>query len=58
MAWAWPYGQELPPPDLPHGLRLRALRGAKDLPRRVAVHRAAFHPSRVTEESCLQTMAA
>ncbi len=36
----------------------RALRGAEALPRRVAVHRVAFHPSRVTGESYLQVMAA
>ncbi|MBN6057733.1 GNAT family N-acetyltransferase, partial [Nonomuraea sp. RK-328] len=40
----------LPEPAPPAGFRLRAV-GEADVPGRVAVHRAAFHPSRVTEES-------
>ncbi|MDH2430184.1 GNAT family N-acetyltransferase [Sphaerisporangium sp. TRM90804] len=40
----------LPAASPPAGFRLRAVAGA-DVPRRVAVHRAAYHPSRVTEES-------
>ncbi|WP_432922348.1 GNAT family N-acetyltransferase [Microbispora sp. CA-135349] len=40
----------LPDPGPPAGYRLRAV-GDADVPGRVAAHRAAFHPSRVTEES-------
>ncbi|MEV0198254.1 GNAT family N-acetyltransferase [Nonomuraea sp. NPDC050691] len=40
----------LPEPAPPPGFRLRAVDEAR-VPGRVAVHRAAFHPSRVTEES-------
>ncbi|MBE3013206.1 GNAT family N-acetyltransferase [Microbispora sp. NEAU-D428] len=40
----------LPEPSPPAGYRLRAV-GDADVPQRVAAHRAAFHPSRVTEES-------
>ncbi|MEV0597341.1 GNAT family N-acetyltransferase [Nonomuraea cavernae] len=40
----------LPEPEPPPGYRLRPV-GAGDLPGRVAAHRAAFHPSRVTVES-------
>ncbi|GAB3146302.1 GNAT family N-acetyltransferase [Microbispora hainanensis] len=40
----------LPAPRPPAGYRLRTV-GDADVPRRAAAHRAAFHPSRVTEES-------
>jgi ribosomal protein S18 acetylase RimI-like enzyme len=42
--------EDLPHPSLPPGFALRHVR-AEDLERRVAVHRAAWHPSRVTVES-------
>ena len=35
-------------PELPGGYRLRQVEGKADLERRVEVHRAAFHPSKVT----------
>jgi ribosomal protein S18 acetylase RimI-like enzyme len=48
-------------PSLPDGFRVRHVSGEADLPRRVAVHRAAFsvlRPSRVTEQSYRNVMAA
>ncbi|MFD2348386.1 GNAT family N-acetyltransferase [Nonomuraea ferruginea] len=45
----------LPEPEPPAGFRLEAVR---DVPGRVAAHRAAFHPSRVTEESYAAVRAA
>jgi ribosomal protein S18 acetylase RimI-like enzyme len=54
--------RDLPePPSLPDGFRVRHVSGEADLPRRVAVHRAAFsvlRPSRVTEQSYRKVMAA
>ena len=41
---------ELDPPRVPDGYTLRAMRGPEDVERRVAVHRAAFAPSRMTVE--------
>jgi ribosomal protein S18 acetylase RimI-like enzyme len=41
----------LPHVSLPDGFAVRHVRGEEDLARRVAVHRAAFDPSRVTEAS-------
>ena len=41
-------GDDLPTPALPPGYTLRHLRGAADLGQRVAVHRDAFAPSRMT----------
>jgi ribosomal protein S18 acetylase RimI-like enzyme len=38
-------------PSVPDGFRLRTMHGDEDVEARVAVHRAAFHPSRVTVES-------
>jgi ribosomal protein S18 acetylase RimI-like enzyme len=38
-------------PAVPEGFTLRPVRGDEDVPRRVDVHRSAFHPSRVTVES-------
>lgn len=49
---------ELAEPVLPQGFRARPVRGEEDLAGRVAVHRAAWHPSRVTEESYRNVMAA
>jgi ribosomal protein S18 acetylase RimI-like enzyme len=43
-------GADAPPPRLPEGYTLRSMRGASDIPSRVAVHRAAFDPSRMSEE--------
>jgi ribosomal protein S18 acetylase RimI-like enzyme len=48
----------IPAPVVPDGYALRSVRGADDLERRVDVHRAAFHPSRVTVESYANTMRA
>jgi ribosomal protein S18 acetylase RimI-like enzyme len=45
-------------PRVPDGFRLRTVRGQEDLETRVAVHRAAFHPSRVTAESYRNVMRA
>ena len=42
---------EIEEPSLPGGYRLGTMAEESSLTRRVAVHRAAFHPSRVTEES-------
>ncbi len=56
-----PLGGALPEPVLPDGFRARHVAGEKDLPRRVAVHRAAwsvFGPSRVTETSYRSLMQA
>ncbi len=47
----------LPVPRVPAGYRLRTVTSA-DVPARVLAHRAAFHPSRVTEESYLAVRAA
>jgi len=38
-------------PVVPDGFVVRPVRGDDDVPRRVDVHRSAFHPSRVTVES-------
>jgi ribosomal protein S18 acetylase RimI-like enzyme len=48
----------LPRPELPDGYTLRTMRGDEDVERRVAVHRAAFDPSRVTVESYRNVMRA
>src|SRR3954470_7740878 len=42
---------EIEEPQLPDGYRLGTMAGEPSLARRVDVHRAAFHPSRVTEAS-------
>jgi ribosomal protein S18 acetylase RimI-like enzyme len=55
---ALPLDEHIPQPHLPAGFRLRHVEGEADLERRVAVHRAAYHPSRVTEESYASVMAA
>jgi ribosomal protein S18 acetylase RimI-like enzyme len=49
---------DLPAPTVPDGFVVRPVRGPDDLGARVAVHRAAFAPSRVTEESYAAVMAA
>jgi mycothiol synthase len=41
---------DLDPPRVPDGYVLRSLRGPEDIPARVAVHRAAFAPSKMTAE--------
>ncbi|GAA5081501.1 GNAT superfamily N-acetyltransferase [Thermocatellispora tengchongensis] len=48
---------DLPEPRVPPGHTLRHVT-AQDVPSRVAAHRAAFHPSRVTEESYTAVRAA
>jgi GNAT superfamily N-acetyltransferase len=45
-------------PVLPAGFSVRSVRGEADLPGRVAVHRAVWAPSRVTEASYRAVMAA
>jgi mycothiol synthase len=45
------------PPTLPPGYTLRHVAGEADLEARVAVHRAAFHPSRMTVEKHRKVMA-
>ena len=50
--------ERIPQPDLPAGFRLRHVEGDADLDRRVAVHRASYHPSRVSEESYANVMSA
>ena len=45
-----------PRPRLPDGFSLRAARSEQDLHERVEVHRAAWAPSRVTEESYRNVM--
>jgi len=49
--------EELPFPSVPEGYRLATMADVPDVPARVAVHRSAFHPSRVTEESYAAVMA-
>lgn len=48
---------DLDEPTVPPGYRLTTMAETPDVPARVAVHRAAFHPSRVTEESYTRVMA-
>lgn len=50
--------RNLPEPIAPSGFRLRTMGGDEDLDRRVAVHRAAWQPSRVTVESYHRVMQA
>lgn len=52
------YVQDLPPSQtsVPDGFVLRTVCGEEDLSARVAVHRAAFEPSRVTDESYRNVM--
>jgi ribosomal protein S18 acetylase RimI-like enzyme len=56
MARALP--NPVPEPSLPPAYRVRTVRGDEDVERRVAVHRAAFAPSRVVPESYRRTMRA
>jgi len=44
--------------SVPDGYRIGAVQGATDIPRRVAVHRSAFEPSRMTVERYAQVMQA
>jgi len=59
--WAY-YSRELPPDfatdccKVSKGFRLRTVHGEDELEARVAVHRAAWEPSRVTEESYRNVM--
>jgi ribosomal protein S18 acetylase RimI-like enzyme len=48
----------LPRPSLPAGFSIRHVEGPQDLDRRVAVHRSAFAPSRMTVERYRAAMAA
>jgi GNAT superfamily N-acetyltransferase len=47
---------EIEEPSLPAGYRLTTMREVNDVPRRVAVHRAAWEPSRLTEEKYASAM--
>lgn len=47
----------LPAPELPPGFTLRAFAGETEIEARVAVHRSAFHPSRMTVEKHRRVMA-
>jgi ribosomal protein S18 acetylase RimI-like enzyme len=49
---------ELGEPQAPEGYELRTVRGDEDVERRVAVHRAAFAPSRVVADSYRRVMQA
>lgn len=49
---------DVPEPIAPRGFRLRTINGHEDLDRRVAVHRAAWQPSRVTTASYRRVMQA
>jgi GNAT superfamily N-acetyltransferase len=49
---------DLPAPNTPAGYALRTIRGDADLHERVEIHRAVWDPSRVTEESYRNVMAA
>jgi ribosomal protein S18 acetylase RimI-like enzyme len=51
-----PLDAPVPERSLPAGFSLRTVRGEEDVAARVAVHRAAFHPSRVTAESYRNVM--
>lgn len=51
-----PLDDEPPAPKLPEGFAVRPVRGEEELEARVAVHRAAFAPSPVTEQSFLNVM--
>jgi ribosomal protein S18 acetylase RimI-like enzyme len=58
--WIRRNGRDLVALEEPHvrlGYRLTTMAESPDLAARVAVHRAAFHPSRVTEESYARVMA-
>jgi ribosomal protein S18 acetylase RimI-like enzyme len=50
--------EPVPEPTVPDGYGLRVVRGEDALEARVAVHRAAFHPSQVTVESYRNVMRA
>jgi GNAT superfamily N-acetyltransferase len=47
---------DVPEPSPPSGYALRTVRGPEDLAARTAVHRAAWEPSRMTEEKMRTTM--
>ena len=47
----------IPAPDLPPGFTIRAFAGESEIEARVAVHRSAFHPSRMTVEKHRRVMA-
>lgn len=49
---------EIPPPTAPAGYSLRTISGEMDLHERVEIHRVVWSPSRVTEESYRNVMAA
>jgi len=49
--------EPLPDPSIPDGFGLRHVRGPDDIERRVAVHRSAFAPSRMTAERYQKVLA-
>jgi ribosomal protein S18 acetylase RimI-like enzyme len=49
--------EHIPEPAVPDGYQLATMAEARDVAARVAVHRGAFDPSRVTEESYARVMA-
>jgi ribosomal protein S18 acetylase RimI-like enzyme len=62
LSWYAYHVQELdgkvPAPVVPEGFRLRAVRSADDFHKRVALHRAVWAPSRLTEEGYRKVTAA
>ncbi|MGC5009897.1 GNAT family N-acetyltransferase [Streptosporangium sp. DT93] len=54
----WRDLRDLPEPEIPDGFTARHVRGEEDVAGRVAVHRSAFAPSSVTEESYRAVMRA
>jgi ribosomal protein S18 acetylase RimI-like enzyme len=50
------YGDAPPPLDLPPGYTVRPVAGPHEAPARAAVHRQAFHPSRVDDASYARLM--
>jgi ribosomal protein S18 acetylase RimI-like enzyme len=57
LHYACDLAASLADPVVPHGYTLRTVRGQQDVRERVEVHRAVWHPSRVTEESFRNVMA-
>ena len=49
--------RSIPAPELPPGFAVRAFAGEPEIEARVAVHRSAFHPSRMTVEKHRRVMA-
>jgi mycothiol synthase len=58
LFWRRDLGEPLPEPELPPGYVVRSVRGEEDLRERVAAHRDAFSPSRMTVEKYRAVMGA